>query len=459
MTNMVEAYTSHALTAQYEDLTSEAYVAIRTFLLDSIGVGIAGANVPLASLVRQSAFKWGNSGDANVWGLGGLKTTATNAAFLNGFQIHCQEYDCVHEGAVVHPMATILSSMMADIDQNSQLVSGRELAIGLAVGVDLAVGIGLRVRSPLKFFRPANAGLFGAVLGIARLRRMSVPRTKNALGFALSFNAGTMQAHLEGKAALPLQIGNAARSAIMACDLAESGIEGPQDSLEGNFGYFALFEDDVMPPSEYSSLGKIWRITEVSHKPFPTGRAAQGGIVLMKELRAKGVLASNIEKITLLAPPLIERLVGRPIVDNMSPSYARLCFQFLGAVSLLDGNVALSDFGDCKFNDNEIIALGERIQVISNGSSDHSAFTPQVLTSHLKNGKTIIVDTKTIYGSPANPMSKEDHLQKFQECVDFGFGNSRDEIATRLIELVENLEEIEDASILSKLANGQEIDQ
>lgn len=459
MTHMVEAYTSHALTAQYEDLTSEAYVAIRTFLLDSIGVGIAGANVPLASKVRQSVFKWGSSGDANVWGLGGLTTTATNAAFINGFQIHCQEYDCVHEAAVVHPMATILSAMMADIDQSRQLISGRELAIGLAVAVDLAVGIGLRVRSPLKFFRPANAGLFGAVLGISRLRRMSVPQTKNALGFALSFNAGTMQAHLEGKPALPLQIANAARSAITACDLAKSGIEGPQDSLEGKFGYFALFEDEVMSQPDYSSLGTIWRITEVSHKPFPTGRAAQGGIVLMKELRAKGVTASNIEKITLRAPPLIERLVGRPIIDNMSPSYARLCFQFLGAVALLEGNVALSDFGDRKLNESDIVTLGKRIQVISNGSSDHSAFTPQVLTSHLKNGKTIIVDTKALYGSPVNPMSKEDHLKKFRECVGFGFGNSRDEIATRLNELVENLEEIEDASILSKLANGQEIDQ
>ena len=51
------------------------------------------------------------SGDeATVW-VTGERVSAQAAAMVNAYQIHCLEYDCVHEGAVVHPMATVLSTI------------------------------------------------------------------------------------------------------------------------------------------------------------------------------------------------------------------------------------------------------------------------------------------------------------------------------------------------------------
>ena len=103
MTSMIDAFVDHGLTARIEDLPDVAVRAAKTFLLDTIGVGIAGANVALTEAVRKSARAWAGDGRAHVWGANAFKTTAANAAFVNGFQIHCQEYDCVHEPAVVHP--------------------------------------------------------------------------------------------------------------------------------------------------------------------------------------------------------------------------------------------------------------------------------------------------------------------------------------------------------------------
>ena len=456
MTRVVEAYAEHALTIRYEDMPDPARVAVKTFLLDSLGVGIAGAKSPLSSKLRKATRNWSSSREANVWGAGSLQANSHTVAFLNGFQIHCQEYDCVHEKALVHPMATILSAIMADIDQSMQHISGRELAVAIAVAVDLATGIGSCVKSPLKFFRPANAGLFGAVLGISRLRQFDDKKIKNALGYALSFNAGTMQAHLEGKPALPLQIANTARNAITACDIAESGIDGPQDSLEGKFGYFALFEDEAHPSSMLDSLGKIWRITELSHKPFPTGRATQGGIVLMQKLRSRGLTHESIERVQLVAPPLIERLVGRPIIKDMSPSYARLCFQYAGALALMKGDIGLSDFDENRLRDTRVLELGKRLAVTRDKSTDHSAFTPQRATATLKDGRKVEIATNDLYGSPSNPMSDTDHLSKFRNCVDFGFGKPSESIANKLIDIVDKLEKVEDVSLINRLANGQD---
>ena len=96
--------------------------------------------------------------------------------------------------------------------------------------------------------------------------------------------AGTMQAHVEGKPTLPLQIAGAARAAVVANDLAEAGIPGPHDVFEGPYGYLSLFEEDSDIGPVIASLGQVWRIEEVSYKPFPTGRAAQGGIMMMHEI-------------------------------------------------------------------------------------------------------------------------------------------------------------------------------
>ncbi|MEM7458848.1 MAG: MmgE/PrpD family protein [Pseudomonadota bacterium] len=455
MTDMIDAFVQHGLETEFQHLPMAAVRAVKTFALDTIGVGIAGAAVPLTKSVRASASAWAGAGQAHVWGAGRLATTPANAAFINGFQIHCQEYDCVHEPAVVHPLATILAALMAECDARGD-VSGEAFTVALAVAVDLAAGIGVSVTSPIKFFRPANAGIFGATLGIARLRGLSAEQTKDALGYALAFNAGTMQAHVEGKPALPIQIGNAARGAIMACDLAENDMPGPHDSLEGPFGYFALFEDEADPTAVIASLGQTWRIAEVSHKPFPTGRAAQGGIVLMQKLRALGVRAEAIEALTLTAPPLIYRLVGRPLVPDMAVNYARLCFQYSGAVALRTGHVGLADFGDQNLRDPATLDLGHRIQVIDDGSPDPAAFTPQIAVARLKDGREIEARIDTLYGAPSDPMSQQAHLDKFHSCVAFGFGQDQPKIANKLIELTENLEALPDVSVISRLAAGLE---
>lgn len=455
MTAAIDVFTRHGLGTRFEDLPAEAVSAIKVFLLDTLGVGIAGAAAPLSQNIRAASSKWGQGGGAHIWGPGSVETTPSTAAFVNGFQIHGQEFDCVHEPAVVHPLATILAALMAECESHGP-VSGKDLAVAMAVSVDMAASLGVAVTSPIRFFRPANAGLFGATLGLARLRGFDETQTKDALGYALAFCSGTMQAHVEGKPALPVQIANAARAAIMAVDLAETGLPGPHDTLEGSFGYFALFEEayDLAPVVE--QLGKVWRIAEVSHKPFPTGRAAQGGIVLMQKLLAQGVTAESIEHLELSAPPLIHRLVGRPLVADMTANYARLCFQYSGAVALLKRGVGLGDFSEVALQDKHIRALGTRITVIDDGTPDPAAFTPQTATATLKTGEIVTARIEALYGSPADPLTREAHIKKFHACCAFGFGAARPDIETTLIQLTDKLETLDDVSRLARLAAEME---
>jgi len=442
----------HVLRMSWDDVPPVSQAAMKAFLLDTLAVGVAGRRAWLADPILQVARSWGDAGDgpkATVWG-GGPVLPAASAAFVNGFQIHCQEYDCVHEPAVVHPMAVIGAAVSAEAEARD--ASGADYLAALTGAVDIAAGLGAATQSAIRFFSPATAGLFGATLGVARLRGLDVEQSLDALGYSLAQAAGTMQAHVEGKPALPVQIAGAARAAIVACDLAEAGLPGPHHVFDGPYGYLPLFEERADFEAFRRDLSPGRRIGEVSYKPFPTGRAAQGGIVLMKRLREKGVRPQDVVSIRLIAPPLIERLVGRRPTAGMQINYARLCFAYSGAVALQTGKVGLADFTAEALKDAVTLALAGKITVESDGSDDPAAFAPQIIEARLTSGRTETARIDALYGSPSDPMSAEDVAAKRAECLGFGFGESRPDLDAALVGAVGAVPQAASARTLIKLA-------
>lgn len=451
MSEISNAFARYALTAS--NFSPASIKAAKTFILDSLGVGIAGSKAPFNEAVYKTMKSWGSGDAAHLWGHDEKAPTAS-AAYLNGFQIHCMEFDCVHEQAVVHPMATIFAALSAEADGKGGVI-GQQLIEAVIVAVDVAVELGVAVTSPLKFFRPATAGLFGATLGIARLRGFDEETALSAMGCALAQCAGVMQAHVEGKPTLPVQIAGAARAAVVACDLAENGLAGPVSSLEGPYGYFAMFEDEVDREAAVDRLGVTNRITEVSWKPFPTGRAAQGGIVAVQHFLNRDVTIDNLEKLVLHAPPIIPRLVDRPMIDGMSANYARLCFAYIAPIVLMRGTISLDDFSDADLNSDEIRACADTISVVTNHISDPAAFTPQTAVATLKDGRTETAQIDVLFGSPASPLSPEQHLEKFRACIGFGLSEVKAQVvADGLIDLVDNLETLTDCRKIYELAAG-----
>jgi 2-methylcitrate dehydratase PrpD len=413
------AIAEHALGLRWNQIPDDARAAAATFLHDTLCVGIAGARAPHVAQLLAAVTGWSAGDRPGTCMLLGrtARLAPTDAAFVNAFQIHAQEYDCVHEPAVVHPLATIVAVLLAELDRGPPR-SGAALLTALIAGVDVAAGLGLAATTPLRFFRPATAGIFGSVAALASLRGMAYADARNALGHALGFAAGTMQAHVEATPTLPLQIAQAARSAIQAADLAAAGLPGPWEAIEGPFGYLSLFEAGFA--IDRMRLGLGHRIGEVSWKPFPTGRAAHGGIVAVQVLmRDHGVSQSNLAALSYRAPPLIGRLVGRPAVADMTPAYARLCFPWLAAVVLRGGTVTLDDFTDARRRDPKLLELARRVRLETDGNLDPAAFTPAVATAFLHDGSRWDTPITAQFGSPARPLDRSQHLAKARACLAF----------------------------------------
>src|SRR6516165_5578426 len=345
-----ERFARHALGTRYEDLSDDAVLQAKTFILDTLGVGIAGSSATGADELSQVSAGWGEGAEACVWGRR-KRVPAPTAAFLNGFQAHCQEYDCVHEKAVLHPMATLLPASIAYAERMGG-VSGRELIAAVAVGIDVAASLGIAAREGLKFFRPATSGGFGAAAAIARLARFDLDTLCNALGIQYGQASGTMQAHVEGSIVLPMQIGFNSRAAIQSCDIAAAGLRGPRDVFEGQFGYMRLYEGSWDLQPVWDRLGRTWRVGELSHKPYPAGRATHGGIEgIMTLRRQRPFTADDVATVNVIGPPLFKLLCGRPDIPSPNANYARLCMAFIAAKVLLRGNIDLAHYRGAELTD------------------------------------------------------------------------------------------------------------
>lgn len=226
--------------------------AIR-LLGDTLAISAAAVGAPGEEAIRATARSFGAGEEARLLGTN-ERLPAPSAAFVNGYRIHCLEWDAVHEPAVVHAMSVVTAALGAAIDRKGGC-DAQEALTALAIGVDIASGLGLSVDSSMRFFRPAICGVMGAAIAVARIDGTPL---EHALGLAYSSAAGTMQAHVEGSETLPFQIANAARAAVVASDLAGQGFYAPKDVLEGPFGYYQLFEEGSL--ARYTrDLGKVWR--------------------------------------------------------------------------------------------------------------------------------------------------------------------------------------------------------
>ena len=445
---VVDKILAHVERVGAHGITADVRAAAERLIADTLAVSVAGLVAPWRGEVFDMLLDLGGGAEATVFG-SGERLPLVHAAMLNAYQIHCQEFDCLHEKAVVHPMATALPTLLGWAERESG-VTGAQLIRAIVVAVDIAVTLGLCSRAPMRFFRPANAGGFGATVGLAMLAGLNADQLRDAIGIYYGQCAGTMQAHEEGSPQLTMQMGFAARSAVTAVELARRGMPGPHAPISGQFGYFALF-DGRADPAPFDALGRSWRVLEVSQKPFPSGRATHGCIDAVQRLmREDGVTAGRVVTGRFHVPPLSAQLVSRPVTERMTPNQARLCLQYVAAVCLRRGNVSLEDFTATALADPATLALARRLAIIKDDNPDPNALLPQRAEINLVEGRMVACDISQVLGSPERPLSLETAKAKFAACWRWASRPAAEQ-GTALWEAVSSLDSLDDVGSLPAL--------
>ncbi len=440
---------SHVVQRHYEDLPAPAIGAAKRLLLDTLGNGVAGATTPGATAIRSAVATASSGAPAQLWGRADT-LPAHAAALVNAYQIHCLEYDCVHETAVLHPLTPLVAAMLADAERLKN-ISGREFLTALILGVDVACNIALASTVASPFFRTGSTAAFGATAACARLRGLPPAAVLSALGLAYEQMGSSRQAHTEGTSIMGLLAGFAARNALAACDLAEHGVVGPVDVLAGPYGYLNLYEGsyDLSP---WQTLGVHYQITAVSQKPYPCGRPIHLAVDAVRALIGKhGIGAADVVSGVCRMPPTVHALVGRPFVDDATPNYLKLCTPYCIACALLGGTLSQADFTPATIGRREVAKLARLITVQADDNPDPNAISPATLTLTLANGAVVEQTIDKALGHPDNPLSRAQRLEKFWSCWNLAEAGPGEARGTALLAQIDTLETLEHVGELSEL--------
>ena len=105
----------------------------------------------------------------------------------------------------------------------------------------------------------------------------------------------------------------------------------------------------------------------------------------------------------------------------------------------------LRSYQKSAIGDPRVAVLTSVTRVIDDPAIEATAIEPGRVKVTLKDGRVLEVSSATMKGSPAEPMSEQETLAKFYDCMAFGLGASRAQ-ADRLAEAIVNLERAENAA-------------
>jgi 2-methylcitrate dehydratase PrpD len=140
----------------------------------------------------------------------------------------------------------------------------------------------------------------------------------------------------------------------------------------------------------------------------------------------------------MLVNPRAQKLRPATAID------AKFSLPFTTAAALSLGEVTLGTFAPEMLVDERILALASRVEFIT----DEAARGPEAASSGVLSLRTRTSTwTKTVthpYGSPQNPMSAEQLINKFLDCGRLAAVAPGDDSLNRIIEAVMHLEELDD---------------
>ena len=449
-TDPAGAYADFVARSRYAALPAAVVSTIKLFVLDTLGVALAGSTAPACRELVEQVREWGGVAESTLLSFGG-KVPAPSAALVNATLAEARDFDDTYDAGIVHVMAPTVSSALAMAERLTR-VDGKALITAIAAGAEIMCRIGAGCRSPLTWTRTATSGGFAAAAACARLLGYDAGKVNHALGIAYVQAAGNSQTVEDGALVKRMQVGFAARAGVVAAQLAGRGVTGPLRVFEGKHGYFTLYErGDYNREVLTDGLGERYEVGRLSVKPYPCARDSHAAIDAAHTLREMGISPAQIDHVTVRASRAMINIGGKPWAEARGNPVveAILSMPYAVAVMLMRGDLFIADFDRDAVLDPAVGDLARRIRVVEDADIDPSALVPVTLEAQLRNGEVRTARCDRMRGSPDAMLSRDQFIAKFRRCAEYA---AHPVPAHRLDAVIEQVLNLENATDVSGLA-------
>ena len=283
-TNATRDLAAYIVDFQWADVPASTQRRVLDITVDGVAAGLFGSQLPWSRKAVDGLARLGSSGMASVWGHGrsmGLEHAAMlNSSFIQGFEL-----DDYHEFGPMHVAAAIVPPVLAWAESAATRPDPDELLAALAVGMEVGPRLGITIGAYDLLDRGWHCGVIygslAAAAALARLAKLDVDQTEDALGIAATQASGLMAAQYEGMVKR-IQHGFAARAGLVAVALASAGYTGIKNVLERPYGGFSsTFTPgrDIDWRGMVAGLGTGW---EIERDALKAALPQEGSVVLSK---------------------------------------------------------------------------------------------------------------------------------------------------------------------------------
>lgn len=345
-----KAFAHFAASVGPSSVPDEVKETLKKLVLDYIGVALGGvsyADSTPAFLAALKSLSAGESGTSTIFGHGSTYTQST-ASLLNGAFSHSLDFDDTYAPGPLHPGVTVITAALSQAEAMDPAPAPGHLLAALAAGYETACRVSKAAGNggyAQGFHNTSTCGIFGAVAAIANLRGLSAAGVENAFGLALSKAAGSMQYLANGSWNKRLHAGFAAADALLCVKLAEAGVVGAAEAIEGRDGFLNSYSAAPEVGSlAVHDLGERWELVETAVKPFPACRMTHGQIEMAADIGktaredgkevVKMVVGLAKPPWALVGIPLPNKVHPKTVVDAQFSSYYQTASAYLYGLDL-----------------------------------------------------------------------------------------------------------------------------
>jgi len=446
MDSMIESLAEYATGLRYRDLTPEAVHECKRRLIDTLGCLAGGFDAKPSAIARALARRARGDPSARILGTQ-ERSTPELAAFANGVAMRYLDFnDATFGKSAGHP-SDIFAAVLAEAD--ALHANGR--------GVITAAALAYEVFCNFSESVPREQGwdhtVFGVIanaVGAGKLLGLSRAKMGNAIALAAIPNMALEQTRTgelsmwKGCAAA-----DAARNGVFAAQLAQEGLTGPEQAIEGKWGLWHPLGKFRWQP--FGGRGAPFRVTQTHIKYFPAVVHAQTPITVALELHGKAK-PDDIEAIAIETYWVAERYADRAsaLWRPATRETADHSLPYCVVAALLDGGITSRSFAGARIRDPLLNALIERATLRENPEFTrvHPREWPCRIELTLRGGRRMAAEARYFKGHAQRPLSDEEIERKFRALAVPLLGGKR---ADAVLAAAWRLEKLADIGELLKL--------
>jgi 2-methylcitrate dehydratase PrpD len=429
-------------------LPADAAEQAKHHLLDSLAAMISGSQLPPGEAAQRHIRSYGGRGVATIVGTT-LTTSPIDAALANGVMAHADETDDSHNASRSHPGCAVIPAALAVGEEFG--VDGarflRAVTLGYDVGTRVVMAMGgYSFGSESSFATHSIAGTFCASAAAACIADLDSRQMRWVLDYAAQQSSGIRAwrrdpDHIEKAFVFG---GMPARNGVTSALVVQSGWTGLDDIFSGPDNFFAAYAPEAQPERLVQGLGERYEIAQTDIKKWTVGSPIQGPLDAIEAIRAKCPFeADQVKRLTVRLAPNVAAVVDDREIPN-------IWLQHMVAVMLLDKTVSFSAAHDnARMQDPAVLRQRAKINLVHDVDLDQ--FLPvrvAIVEIQLSDGTKLLERVEAVRGTPRNPMSRTEVIDKAQDLIAPVVGHENSE---RLITTVYEIEGVTDVRSLRPL--------